>query len=117
MTLRLALSLDIPTFILSLALLASFTVVYVVYYGLIHPLGQFPGPFMAKFCDLWRFRSAATGTSHLKAIELHQKYGPIVRIGPTTLSLADPSYIQKIYGPGRGFHKVIPVMTKPEQPC
>ncbi|CZT12472.1 hypothetical protein WAI453_008911 [Rhynchosporium graminicola] len=85
--------------------LATFATVYGVYYGLFHPLHKFPGPFLAKFCDLWRFRSAATGTSHLKAIELHQKYGPIVRIGPTTLSFAAPSYIPKIYGPGRGFHK------------
>jgi hypothetical protein len=117
MTLHQALLLEFPTFLSSLASLAILTVVYAVYYGLIHPLHPFPGPFMAKFCDLWRFRSAATGKSHLKMIELHQKYGPIVRTGPTTLSLADPSYIQKIYGPGRGFDKVIAVVTKLESSC
>lgn len=39
-------------------------------------------------------------------IALHEKHGPVVRTGPTTISISDPSYIPKIYGIGQGFHKV-----------
>ena len=39
-------------------------------------------------------------------IALHEKYGSVVRTGPTTISISDPSYIPKIYGIGQGFHKV-----------
>jgi hypothetical protein len=37
---------------------------------------------------------------------LHQKYGPIVRVGPNHVAVSDPSAIPVIYGLGSKFMKV-----------
>ena len=56
--------------------------------------------------EQWRYRSANSGKNQHDMRALHEKYGPIVRTGPTTISISDPSYIPRIYGIGQGFHKV-----------
>jgi hypothetical protein len=35
------------------------------------------------------------GHAHLTAIELHRKYGPLVRIAPNHVSVADPKMIPR----------------------
>jgi len=62
------------------------------------PLRSVPGPIWARFTRLWFFRSIQIGSFHHKNIELHRKYGPIVRIAPDHYSLNDPSAIKIIYG-------------------
>ena len=79
---------------------------YPLYLYFAHPLSRYPGPFLAKFTDYWRFREVRGRQSHLSMVALHEKYGPVVRTGPNMLSFGDPSYIPKIYGPGNGFLKV-----------
>ncbi|KAH8202691.1 hypothetical protein TruAng_003177 [Truncatella angustata] len=78
---------------------------YGFYLYFAHPLSRYPGPLLAKFTDYWRFQDVRGRQSHLTMIRLHEKYGPLVRTGPNTLSIADPAYIPKIYGPGHGFLK------------
>jgi hypothetical protein len=90
-----------------LSSIGFFAICYPIYYLFIHPLRRYPGPFLAKITDLWRYTSACSGETHKTMIKLHDKYGPVVRTGPTTLSISDPSYIPKIYGIGQSFHKVI----------
>lgn len=69
---------------------------YVIAY-LQSPLKKLPGPFLAKFSNIWRF------LNHYKQIhietqrELHAQYGDVVRIGPTTVSIADPNLVKTIY--------------------
>jgi hypothetical protein len=38
--------------------------------------------------------------------KIHEKYGPIVRVGPNEVSVADPTMIPRIYGIGSKFTKV-----------
>ncbi|GKZ19409.1 hypothetical protein AbraIFM66951_011019 [Aspergillus brasiliensis] len=64
-----------------------------------HPLGAFPGPWGARISDLWLVLQLENNNKHIKLVELHEKYGPYVRIGPSTLSVIDPKSINIIHGP------------------
>ncbi|PKY02578.1 cytochrome P450 [Aspergillus campestris IBT 28561] len=68
-------------------------------------LHVFPGPFWAHFTDLWRYLDVKGRRPERTHIELHRQYGDIVRLGPRTLSFADPKAIKVIYGLNKGFTK------------
>ncbi|KAK1749496.1 Pisatin demethylase [Echria macrotheca] len=69
------------------------------------PLRQFPGPFLAGWTNFWRFAATLSGRYPLKMVELHKKYGPVVRIGPNTLVLNYPELIQTIYRTDKKYPK------------
>lgn len=69
-------------------------------------LRHIPGPFLAKFTDLWRLKLQYFGSIQPVLHELHKMYGSTVRIGPNTVSVSDPEYITTIYGARGGFTKV-----------
>lgn len=46
-----------------------------------HPLYQYPGPFIAKLSNFYGAYIAAKGKQHLHFKRMHEKYGPIVRLG------------------------------------
>lgn len=69
-------------------------------------LSGIPGPVLAKCTRLWKLHSVWKGDHHLAEIKLHQQYGPLVRIGPRHVSVADPAAIPIIYGLNKGFTKV-----------
>lgn len=64
-----------------------------------------PGPFFAKFTNLWLLLQARQGKRYLSVDEAHKKYGKLVRIQPDHVSVADESAITDIYGHGNGFLK------------
>ncbi|TVY60871.1 Benzoate 4-monooxygenase [Lachnellula suecica] len=64
-----------------------------------------PGPFAAKFSNLWLLLQARQGKRYLSVDEAHKKYGKLVRIQPNHVSVADESAINTIYGHGNGFLK------------
>ncbi|KAL6232759.1 hypothetical protein BDW75DRAFT_242661 [Aspergillus navahoensis] len=64
-----------------------------------------PGPVLAKCTRLWKLHSAWEGDHHLTEINLHRQHGPLVRIGPRHVSVADPKAIPVIYGLNKGFTK------------
>ncbi|OJI80896.1 hypothetical protein ASPTUDRAFT_789965 [Aspergillus tubingensis CBS 134.48] len=64
-----------------------------------HPLGSFPGPWLARISDFWLVSQMKNNNKHVKLVELHEKYGPYVRIGPSTLSVIDPKAVNIIHGP------------------
>ncbi|KAI1371157.1 benzoate 4-monooxygenase cytochrome P450 [Hypoxylon crocopeplum] len=84
---------------------------YVVYWLLVfvyritfHPLAKFPGPKLAGatfwyefYYDIWPIQYRYMW----KIEELHQKYGPIVRINPIHIHINDPQFLDPIYGSGR----------------
>ena len=61
-------------------------------------LSHVPGPFLAAFTNIVRLRWVLTRKAQYIHIDLHRKYGPLVRIGPNTVSVGDPAEIQQIYG-------------------
>ncbi|KAK0103354.1 hypothetical protein ONS95_005380 [Cadophora gregata] len=68
-------------------------------------LRDVPGPFAAKFSNLWLLLQARQGKRYLSVNDAHAKYGKLVRIQPDHVSVADESAIQDIYGHGNGFLK------------
>lgn len=64
-----------------------------------------PAPFPAQFTNLWLLSVVRRGTRYQTVDEIHKKMGPVVRIQPNHVSIADDEAIQAIYGHGNGFLK------------
>lgn len=64
-----------------------------------------PGPFVAKFSNLWLLYWSRQAQRSINVDKAHKKYGKIVRIQPNHISVADDGHIQTIYGHGNGFLK------------
>lgn len=69
-------------------------------------LNKFDGPFLASFTNLWKLWYAFTGSQKQMYVDIHEKYGDIVRIGPNEISFADPKAVRDIYGPKGSSQKV-----------
>ncbi|KAL1838911.1 hypothetical protein VTJ49DRAFT_2075 [Mycothermus thermophilus] len=70
-----------------------------------HGLNKYPGPFLASLTDWWRFIDVHGRRPERTHIALHKKYGPVVRLGPNTLSFSEPEALKTIYGLNKGFIK------------
>lgn len=68
-------------------------------------LRNIPGPFLAKISNLDRLRSCANGQQMTYHLQLHDKYGPFVRIGPNHVSFSDASLIPQVYSITSKFYK------------
>lgn len=77
--------------------LVILTVVRLAYNKFQRGLYSIPGPTAASYTKLWRVYDVWRGTAHLTAIDLHRKYGPLVRIAPNHVSVADPDFIPTFY--------------------
>lgn len=64
-----------------------------------------PGPFLAKFSNLWYMYECRRGRRYLTVHRLHEQLGKLVRVQPNHVSIADPDAIPVIYGHGTGFLK------------
>jgi hypothetical protein len=72
-----------------------------------HGLNKYPGPFFARFTNLWRFLDVLGRRAEVTHQALHKKHGDVVRLGPNVLSFGNPRAIKSIYGLNKGFTKVI----------
>ncbi|KAJ4129010.1 hypothetical protein NW768_007539 [Fusarium equiseti] len=60
------------------------------------PLSKVPGPFWNKLSPLpWRL-AFLKGTAPFLALDLHGKYGKVVRVTPNLVLVSDPVYVHKI---------------------
>lgn len=67
---------------LGLSLVVGLTLSMLIYRGFFHRLGVFPGPFMARFSNLYVTGLSAKNLHLYEEIQsLHNKYGDFVRIG------------------------------------
>lgn len=87
---------------LVVALFASYLLSYFVTY---RPLSRIPAPFPAQFTNLWLLLVCRFGNRSGVVDKLHKKLGPVVRIQPNHVSIADDAAIQVVYGHGNGFLK------------
>lgn len=99
-------------------LIPLFLVFRILYKRYASPLRQYPGPFLASFTRLWKVISTAGENTHLDHIELHRKYGPIVRIAPNELSFSSPLVARHVLSAGKRFYKTdfYNVFPPPENP-
>ncbi|KAL9636727.1 MAG: hypothetical protein Q9164_002642 [Protoblastenia rupestris] len=61
------------------------------------PLRDIPGPWLAKFTRIWLFTAIAKRDFQTTNVDLHRKYGPIVRIAPNEYSIDDPEAAQEAH--------------------
>ncbi|KAK1220916.1 hypothetical protein PQX77_016295 [Marasmius sp. AFHP31] len=80
--------------------LAFGVALFIAYLRPRHPLSDIPGPFLARYTDLWQVYYARIGRRHMAVHEAHKKYGPLVRIAPNHLSVADFDLVPIIYASG-----------------
>ncbi|KAI5358672.1 putative cytochrome P450 [Septoria linicola] len=94
---------------MAIFLLATFIAIYLIsnaiYNRYLHPYSKFPGPFWASITDLWYFRRVRYGLAGHNDLDLHKKYGSMVRISPSQILISDPAAIEIIYGPRNVFPK------------
>ena len=69
-------------------------------------LHKYPGPFLCAITNWLRFFKAWQRAPEQWHIDLHNKHGDIVRLGPNCLSFGNPKAIKVIYALGKGFTKV-----------
>lgn len=59
---------------------------------------KFPGPKLWAISYIPFVRLYTSGNGHREILKLHQKYGPIVRVGPTHVSINHPDGMQDVRG-------------------
>ncbi|KAF2261474.1 cytochrome P450 [Lojkania enalia] len=79
-------------------LIISYALIVITYRLTLHPLAHYPGPLLARITDIHLAYSAYKGTRHLEYQRCHELYGPVVRIGPNTLSFNSATALKTIYG-------------------
>lgn len=78
---------------------------YILYQRYYHPLSGIPGPFWASITRLWLVQKSRMLQRHRIEMDLHKKYGKIVRISPNEVCISDLKYTKLIYGANSPFHK------------
>lgn len=93
---------------LALSILTAIFAIFVtktIYRLFFHPLAQIPGPFLAKITSIWLVFHDRTLKRHILDLELHERYGPIVRIAPDNVMLSSPAASKVIYSPKGDYGK------------
>lgn len=98
-------AISFPTLYYTIFTTSAIIGAYIAYQLFLSPLSAIPGPFWAKLSRVWITHLSWRGGTHTVMVELHKKHGKLVRIGPNEVSVAEPSAIKKIYGPGTKFRK------------
>ncbi|KAF4832790.1 Pisatin demethylase [Colletotrichum tropicale] len=94
-----------PLLRMALLIITFSLILYRIVAAVRDPLRKVPGPFLARFTRLWLLREYI-GPHHEKTnIELHKKYGPVVRIAPGQYSIDSPEAAKLIYAAGGQFPK------------
>lgn len=95
-----ALNGPVPAALLLLCGLAGSFFIYVIYQRFLHPLAEYPGPFLASLTDLWQVNQFLGLNQPYHLTELHEKYGQFVRYGPDKISITAEDAVPLIYQKG-----------------
>jgi hypothetical protein len=72
----------------------------------LHPLSRVPGPALCRLTSLYLYIHSYLGDEASLITRLHNIYGPVVRIGPNEVVIADGAVLSEIYtaseNPARG---------------
>lgn len=77
-----------PGSLIGLAIISLLTVLIKRRY--FSPLSDIPGPFFASITRLWQISTLVQGDSINVFYDLHQRYGPFVRVAPNEVSVSHP---------------------------
>ncbi|KAK3998014.1 Isotrichodermin C-15 hydroxylase [Cladorrhinum sp. PSN332] len=84
--------------LLGIASLLAYTLGYIIYNLYFHPLARFPGPLLMRATRLGHCIPLCRGTLPFDVLDLHKKYGPVVRIAPGELAFSSPQAWKDIMG-------------------
>lgn len=76
----------------------AFLLCLIVFRLVFHPIAHVPGPTIAKISGLWRSKKYADGQWHRTILDIHRKYGRVVRIAPNEISIVDENGMKNLYG-------------------
>ncbi|KAF9875733.1 cytochrome p450 [Colletotrichum karsti] len=83
---------------LGVILISVYTVYYIIYNLFFHPLRHFPGPLAMRATRAAYCYRLVRGTLSFDMLELHRKYGQVVRIAPDELAFSDAGAWKVIFG-------------------
>lgn len=92
-------------------LLSPYTLLFLplIYYFLPYirnnTIRHIPGPTLAIFSNLWLLYQCRRGRRYLAVDQAHKRLGPLVRIQPDHVSVADPEAIPVVYSHTGGWLK------------
>ncbi|GAB0146111.1 hypothetical protein EsHS_00006522 [Epichloe bromicola] len=95
--------LDFAKVLLGVTLSGSFVsvIIYqVVHHAFLHPLAKYPGPFLAKFTNLYSAYHAWKGDIHTDILRCHERYGIWVRYAPNRVLINTADGLRDVYGHG-----------------
>ncbi|KAF4624479.1 hypothetical protein G7Y89_g13693 [Cudoniella acicularis] len=95
--------ITLQNLILTLAAVVVTQIIYTIIYRLfLSPLSRIPGPKLAALTSWYEcyYDIFQPAQYVFKIKELHEKYGPIIRITPREISISDLSFLDTIYSPG-----------------
>ncbi|RUP51560.1 cytochrome P450 [Jimgerdemannia flammicorona] len=78
------------------AVVASYVVVARLYDAFFGPLSDVPGPLIHKLLDLPVTLPSERGSAWKYVASVHERYGPVVRIGRNVISVADKEMLKQI---------------------
>lgn len=102
---KMLLDIFLPPWTLTFLVVAALTA-QIIYNRYKYGITAIPGPFLASCTHLWRFFLVWGRRPEITHIRLHEKFGPLVRLGPNVVSISDPEAIKTIYGLGGKYVKV-----------
>ncbi|TGO82834.1 hypothetical protein BPOR_0748g00020 [Botrytis porri] len=97
-----------------IAVLLSYFVYGIIWRLYFSPIAKFPGPKLAAISILYEiYHEIVLGGNYtFKIKELHERYGPIIRINPWELHINDPDYYDELYVAGGKRRDKYPYYTK-----
>ncbi|KAK4200404.1 cytochrome P450 [Triangularia verruculosa] len=77
----------------------------IVYRWFFHPLAKYPGPFLAKFTNLYAAYHSWKGDIHKDMYQCHLKYGDRVRYAPNRVTINTANALNTIHAHGNNVKK------------
>jgi hypothetical protein len=91
--------------VIAVTLLCALVHEFIIYPFYTSPLANVAGPKMNAITKWWMVWTDFTKKRTLVIHDMHQKYGPVVRIGPNELAFTGDEPMRTIYGAGTSFYK------------
>ena len=92
----------LPAVIVSAVVSVTYLLANVIYRLYFHPLAKYPGPKLNAITPIPSIVSLLKGRIPLETKQMHDKYGPVVRVTPTELSFNSAQAWEDIYGHRQG---------------
>lgn len=88
--------------LLAITLGLAYVMCVTIYNLFFHPLSRYPGPWLWAVSDIPYSLVSISGDAHKRMLQIHMRYGPVVRVGPNTVFYSHPDATKEIRGHRKG---------------